>query len=248
MQGFCVGVCVVAIASTCALCCPRRAHSSLTMLAFADPTVRCAAVSVSVSRERGGAVRGAGSRAGRWRCTSFPLLLLRAAIPRPALRGGRGAGGAGGTVAGAAARGDAAEDHEAQAASLEQDLKKLQGELAPPVGEKRDDAPDMRPGERAALQQRVGDLAQTAITLFRAQLQLARRERQRQRGGGGTRGLLILFEGLDRSGKGTQVQMLAASLEVWPKRARVARALTADPRAIDVRSPLPRTRRRLGVT
>jgi thymidylate kinase len=60
--------------------------------------------------------------------------------------------------------------------------------------------------------------------------------------------LLILFEGLDRSGKGTQVQMLAASLEVWPKRARVARALTADPRAIDVRSPLPRTRRRLGVT
>ena len=222
LPGFCVGVCVVALASTGALCCPRRAHSNLAILAFADPAVRGAAVSVSGSRvrERTGGGRGDGRSAGRWSSPSLPFLLLRAAIPRPALRGGRGAGGAGGTVAAAAARGDAEDDHEARAASLEKDLKKLQGELAPPVGEKRDDAPDMRPGERAALQQRVGDLAQTAIALFRAQLQLARRERQRERGGGGTRGLLILFEGLDRSGKGTQVQMLAASLEVWQTRTR----------------------------
>jgi len=206
MRGARWALCVVLVC-TGALCCPRRAHS-LATFAPADP----------------GSLRGALPQEAR----RPALACLRAALPRPgrtpAMRALRGAGGGdagagapAAAVACAAARGGTLDGPEARAASL---LRQLHGELAPLVAEERQDA---LPGERAALQQRVGALAQSAIALFRSQLQLARRQRLREQrargdehGVGGSRGLLILFEGLDRSGKGTQVQMLASALEVVP--------------------------------
>jgi len=103
---------------------------------------------------------------------------------------------------------------------VEEGFLELQGELAP-FALAEEGSVHARPEEQEALRQRVRDLSTCAITLFRSRMQLARQQRQRVDGGGQQesapeRGLLVLFEGLDRSGKGTQVQMLARALEVDP--------------------------------
>jgi len=123
--------------------------------------------------------------------------------------GGAG-GGAGGT---AAASGWTA-------TRLEEGFMHLQGELTPRAGD--NDAADARPGDHHnALQERVSELSRSAIDLFRSELLLFRRQGQRRRESGDEqqgrafrRGILVLFEGLDRSGKGTQVDRLVSALEV----------------------------------
>jgi len=103
---------------------------------------------------------------------------------------------------------------------VEEGFLELQGELAP-FTFAEEGSVHARPEQQKALRQRVRDLSTCAITLFRSRMLLARQQRQRVDGGGQQesapeRGLLVLFEGLDRSGKGTQVQMLARALEVDP--------------------------------
>lgn len=131
---------------------------------------------------------------------------------RPAARGGAELYGSGTTSA--RAEGVWTSEH------LEQGFLELQGELAPFSHEEGGSA-QVQPAEQEALRQRVRDLSTSAISLFRSRMQLACRQQQRklEEGGGGLggepkRGLLVLFEGLDRSGKGTQVQMLGRALEV----------------------------------
>jgi len=121
----------------------------------------------------------------------------------------------------------------ALATRLQDDFELLRGELAPFAGE-QENIPDARRDERDALQQRVGNLSRSAIALFRSQLQLVQRQWVHGRAGSqdldsgrGTRGLLILFEGLDRSGKGTQVQAIVSALEVEAFQSAPARARTA---------------------
>ena len=102
------------------------------------------------------------------------------------------------------------------AARLEEGFSQLQGELALSVGGSGSADGPLAEHDHA-LQERVGELSRSAIELFRSQLQLFLRQQQRQSGSGGarcSRGLLLLFEGLDRSGKGTQVERLIAALEV----------------------------------
>ena len=110
---------------------------------------------------------------------------------------------------------------------VEEGFVELQGELAP-YADEQGYTENARAEERAALQQRVGHLCRSAIALFRSQLLLASRQRQREKQGGREvqknsqkRGLLVLFEGLDRSGKGTQVQLLIGALEVRNFESRV---------------------------
>ena len=99
------------------------------------------------------------------------------------------------------------------ASRLREGFFALQGELAPVAGEEAGGRA-AQPEERARLNDRVGNLSRAAIALFRTQMQLA---------SDGTalceppsasveRGVLVLFEGIDRSGKGTQVQALSDAL------------------------------------
>ena len=110
---------------------------------------------------------------------------------------------------------------------VEAGFVELQGELAP-YADEQGYTENARAEERAALQQRVEHLCRSAIALFRSQLLLASRQRQRETQNGREvhknsqkRGLLVLFEGLDRSGKGTQVQLLTGALEVRNYESRV---------------------------
>lgn len=102
------------------------------------------------------------------------------------------------------------------AALLQEGFERLQGELAPCMGD--GGSPDAPPIEHDhALQERVRELSRSAIEIFRSELQLFRKQQHREKSSGGancSRGMLVLFEGLDRSGKGTQVQRLVIALKV----------------------------------